>query len=464
MKHRWLVTTASATLLFGPLTTTALAATSTSSTSKAPKAPVHSAFYNTEIDLNGLKVCAPKGFAYQGTAYMPIYYVDQGLKKLGLQQSWDGKNWRLTTPSSLKPDLSNLKPGKSSMGIYINGTLVQTVNGIYDKDPSSGAVTTYMPIWYVMQALKRASVNSSWDGKKWGVTSKPVTPTPPVYPPTPANEVGKDTFVQDFLTTLGIQPDSSGNSPFDDVATTDDAWGYIQAAIENHIIQPDNATHFGMTDAVTMGMVDQMYWNEKGIGHADYEPGGAPYPWASVIGLNLSGLSESQPIAPTDVARIESNLMTLERGYTQDSSGTYHVVYPVGDEYNSTFPSSYDAQQASTQAYEFFNQVTVNVQGGNDVVSLPSTLNSQWFVYATTTNDIQYSLDNGGSWVSTSAFDTRNLAGQSAAGGNILVKADATDGVAISYNELMPSAHGTTSLGEVVLSAGMSGLAVNRGI
>lgn len=400
---------------------------------------------------------------------MPIFYVKLGLEKIGFKPTWDGKNWRLTTPSSVHPDLSKLNPGKSSMHIYINGTLVQTVEGIYEKDPSSGVLTTYMPIWYVQQVLQRAGVISTWDGKKWGMTLKPPTPTPvptpvpPVYPPLPANEVGKDTFLEAFMTTLGIQPDASGTSPYDDVATTDAAWGYIHAAIQNNLIQADSSTHFGVTDAVTMGMVDGLYWNAKGIVNAAYEPGGSPYAWGSDIGLNVSGQAETQPIAPSDVPTIQNNLTNLQRGYYQDGSSTYHIVYPVADEYNSVFSSSYDAQQAITQAYSFFNQTTVQTQGDSFVVSLPSALNTQWFVFATTTDDIQYSLNNGVSWVSTPAFDTRDLAGQSASTGHILVIAAASSGVAISYNELMPSVRGTITLGEVVLSQGAGGLVVERG-
>ena len=102
------------------------------------------------------------------TTYMPIWYVMQMLKTLNITSKWDGHNWRLTTANG--STLGIVKPGTGSMHMYLNGTLVQNVSGVYAKDPSIGKNTTYMPIWYVMQLLNKLSISSSWNGTTWSLT------------------------------------------------------------------------------------------------------------------------------------------------------------------------------------------------------------------------------------------------------------------------------------------------------
>ncbi|QSO54259.1 putative Ig domain-containing protein [Alicyclobacillus curvatus] len=102
------------------------------------------------------------------TTYMPIWYVMQLLKPLGIESTWDGKHWHMTTTA--KADLSNVQAGNGNTGIYLNGTLVQNVDTVATKDPSTGKATTYMPIWYVMQLLKRVGLQSTWNGTTWTVT------------------------------------------------------------------------------------------------------------------------------------------------------------------------------------------------------------------------------------------------------------------------------------------------------
>ncbi|QSO51984.1 hypothetical protein JZ785_25025 [Alicyclobacillus curvatus] len=83
------------------------------------------------------------------TTYMPIWYVMQMLQQLHIAEAWDGHNWRLTTGNSVS--LGSVSAGTGPMHIYLNGKLVQNVNGTYAIDPSTGRNTTYMPIWYVQQ-------------------------------------------------------------------------------------------------------------------------------------------------------------------------------------------------------------------------------------------------------------------------------------------------------------------------
>lgn len=55
----------------------------------------------------------------------------------------------------------------SAKQVIWDGHVVSTPMGIAAVDPSTGNPTTYMPIWYVMQALKAAGIQSGWDGTTW---------------------------------------------------------------------------------------------------------------------------------------------------------------------------------------------------------------------------------------------------------------------------------------------------------
>ena len=104
------------------------------------------------------------------TTYMPIWYIMQMLKTLNIRSTWDGRNWRLT--AATQPIRAALLPGKGSMHLYLNGKLVQSLSGIYAKDPSTRKNTTYMPVWYVMQLLKTINMSSVWDGTTWTLMNK----------------------------------------------------------------------------------------------------------------------------------------------------------------------------------------------------------------------------------------------------------------------------------------------------
>ncbi len=109
------------------------------------------------------------------TTYMPIWYLMQALKANGISSTWNGASWNLTTPGSTAVDLSNVKLGQGSMSISINGTVVEHVPGTVAKDPLHGNVTTYMPIWYVFQVLKRLGLTSEWNGHTWTLTAATAT-------------------------------------------------------------------------------------------------------------------------------------------------------------------------------------------------------------------------------------------------------------------------------------------------
>ncbi|QSO55281.1 peptidoglycan-binding protein [Alicyclobacillus curvatus] len=134
------------------------------------------------IYLNGQEIeKGVPGFALGGTTYMPIWYVMHALDMAGYTSKWSGSAWDFMPPSSVKVNKTNIQPGTGSMSISLGGTLVQKVNGVQAVDPNSKKDTTFMPVWYVMQTLKRAGVTSAWDGTNWklSVSGAPIATSHP---------------------------------------------------------------------------------------------------------------------------------------------------------------------------------------------------------------------------------------------------------------------------------------------
>jgi hypothetical protein len=159
------------------------------------------------IYLNGQEIeQGVPGFALGGTTYMPIWYVMHALDLAGYTSKWSGSVWNFTPPSSVKVDKANVQPGTGSMSIDLGGTLVQNVNGVQAVDPNSKKNTTFMPIWYVMQTLKRAGVTSAWDGTNWklSVSGAPIA----VSTAHPTLQVGATgTAVKQLQQLLGLVAD-----------------------------------------------------------------------------------------------------------------------------------------------------------------------------------------------------------------------------------------------------------------
>lgn len=127
-----------------------------------------------QIAINGNWVSSPYRLEIGGTTYMPMWYVTKALEQLGVRNSWNGRQLELWTPPGFSTRRTDISPGSGNMSICIDGTLVQNVSGISYLDPASQQPTTYMPIWYVIQALNRMGMRSNWDGTIWDLWNTPV--------------------------------------------------------------------------------------------------------------------------------------------------------------------------------------------------------------------------------------------------------------------------------------------------
>ncbi|WAH36560.1 peptidoglycan-binding protein [Alicyclobacillus dauci] len=125
----------------------------------------------THVELNGKQLSSPDSFTYQNTTYMPLYYVQQLLKSLHLDNTWQGSQWNITAKFWQKPaQVLNSKTG--TMSILVNNEPIAIhVNKIVTKDPASHQNTTYVPIWFIQQALKAVELQSTWNGTTWNAES-----------------------------------------------------------------------------------------------------------------------------------------------------------------------------------------------------------------------------------------------------------------------------------------------------
>lgn len=124
------------------------------------------------IDINGQSLSHPYSFVHGGTTYMPIWYVMQALKSLGVVATWNGltHHWAITGPTSGTPAAV---AANGLTGIYVNGVLVENASTLVRKDPGTGVYTTFMPIWFIMQAVSYINLTSTWTNGVWNLTETP---------------------------------------------------------------------------------------------------------------------------------------------------------------------------------------------------------------------------------------------------------------------------------------------------
>ncbi|MCY0889353.1 MAG: glycosyl hydrolase family 18 protein [Alicyclobacillaceae bacterium] len=124
-----------------------------------------------QIDVNSITEEKPYGFVHHGTTYMPIWYVMQALKGLGVESTWTNGIWNLNTSTPIANSSFIAENQSGQVHIEINGKLLQRVTGLVATDPDSGSPTCYIPIWYMMQVLRTIGIQSSWNGQTWNLSA-----------------------------------------------------------------------------------------------------------------------------------------------------------------------------------------------------------------------------------------------------------------------------------------------------
>ncbi|RIV26196.1 hypothetical protein D2Q93_05050 [Alicyclobacillaceae bacterium I2511] len=124
-------------------------------------------FSNATLALNGHLVVSTKGVVHQGTTYFPIWYLMHALSAVGVNSTWDHGDWNITTASLPVNPVDATEVGNGNSEISLNGIVMKRVSSLTLADSSSRLLTTYMPMWYVMQVLGKINIASSWDGNTW---------------------------------------------------------------------------------------------------------------------------------------------------------------------------------------------------------------------------------------------------------------------------------------------------------
>ncbi|WP_304459709.1 hypothetical protein [Alicyclobacillus sendaiensis] len=129
----------------------------------------------TVIEANGQVVShvehivAVDPFAHEKTSWLPIWYLETALSKLGVQSTWNGRVWTMETPSSWRADVKNTidkMPTASEMELVIDGKEVEIAPRLVARDPWGHSETTYAPVYYVMEAVQAAGGEVAWNGEQ----------------------------------------------------------------------------------------------------------------------------------------------------------------------------------------------------------------------------------------------------------------------------------------------------------
>ena len=395
----------------------ATASTLAASVSVVPVAQAATQYSPTHIYLNSQDVTNPvhtsavDPSSHQSTAFMPIYYAMQVLKQLGIQSGWDGHTWSLTVPSSLNPDMSNPSNGANQMSISINGTVVQTAPKVVAVDPSSGQKTTFIPIWYLEQALNRVGVSSKWDGTNWTMTTNVSGETQQAMANAMWNTfagVSFDVNSHPSMSAVGISPTSS-------TVTAGDVSDWL-------------SQWAAKAKGVTINLGPQ---NGKYVPYSlEYETSTNPYTWASENDLfqGTSVSSASSELSTTDAQTVLSNLQWWLTG-DKVVNGVNHLHFPFYSDYMlwASQPQNEMSLYGSTLAnvIHYYNEITTKTSGSTIDLTLPNTTNS--------TSDLGWIVNDGnyqyGGW------QTKDNRG----GTTIQVPNKGTAGLAIAESSLIPN-------------------------
>ncbi|WDL97276.1 invasin domain 3-containing protein [Alicyclobacillus sp. ALC3] len=202
-----------------------------------------------EIDVNGALFARPYGFAAidpatrHATEYLPLWYIQLAMKKLGIDSQWNGttNSLDITTNNTLVVGSTNTQPGLNSFKIYVNGKYVTSGNKIVRTDPYSGQATTFVPIWYIMSTLRQLNVSVSWNGTVLSLGGA-VSGVVSAQQSTITSSVSTMTAGQSV--TIHVTPKDSNGNPLGSgqVVTVSDGTGKTVTALWNQTNQDYEAT------------------------------------------------------------------------------------------------------------------------------------------------------------------------------------------------------------------------------
>ncbi|WP_062308939.1 hypothetical protein [Alicyclobacillus sendaiensis] len=363
-------------------------------------------YYPSIVEVNGQPLSTPSHIAAQDpfggsngqvTAFLPIWHIYQALGQIGVKASWDGTKGvlNLTTPSGMTvndPSAVKAVPITSgTMVIEINGKPVTYAPRIaYLDEGSRGVVTTFVPVYYLQQALSYMGVQTSWNGTEWNMTVS--------------------------NSTNGSGQSSSGGAASGPVYETQQAMANAMWQLFNslpmfnpnhplvgHVVAHPTMAQVGATmpnpnGQVTAGQVATWLadWAAYAVPYTgsgaaagsvqtflSHQSSNDPFTWASQNDLfQGTGITDSNTeLTTTQAQTVLSNLQWWLNGY-KEQNGVYILHAPV-----YTFdwiPMGYSEQayqQAKAAATYFYDRVKVWGDGKTIHVELPNATGAN-VVYA----------------------------------------------------------------------------------
>ncbi|WP_054970238.1 hypothetical protein [Alicyclobacillus ferrooxydans] len=335
---------------------------------------------STHIELNGADVINPvhttavDPSTHQETSFLPIYYAMEVLNKLGVTSNWNGTTWSMSVPSGLNPDLFNPTTATNQMYFVMNGVRVEAAPKLVAVDPSSKQSTTFVPIYYLENALKRIGVSSTWNGTTWDLTQASVAPVTQSDMATAMwntfASISWDINSHPSMSEVGITPSSTAPVTGGQVATWLSKW----ASKAKGMTAP-NGPQKGQ-------------WIPYNL---TYEASIDPFTWAQVNGLfngtNISGASSV--VSTSELSTIINNLQWWLTG-DRVINGVNHLHVPFYSDYgmwltetspkpttsgasggNGVSESNYQSYLADETLY--YDQITAQVSGTTILLTLPNT-------------------------------------------------------------------------------------------
>jgi len=344
--------------------------------------------YSTTVIINGKVYSHPAGMVENGTTYMPLWYVMQALKTLGFSNTWNGAGAKkVWTIASAKAPSFTLSSTSGDTSIVIGGkTFDAQVQSSVAIDPASGKPTTYVPIWYIEQALQAVGVTNTWNGntKVWNLTSQTSTTTSGGSNTSSSSGSGSPS-----TTGSGSAPSSGAETQsgfvdeifrvFATVGTMNgpNGGGYTPASVG---IQ-------ATSDPVTAAQAAQFVYDwavpARDIGNSKYGADPAysgfanAYDWATTEGTLFAGTSVTGPnsvISTSDMPTILANLKEwLEGGVLKGNTYDFHFpmvpLYGIwsGDSGAHVFPTFQSELPELIDVMKMMDTASITVANGKIV-------------------------------------------------------------------------------------------------
>ena len=365
--------------------------------------PTHTAgiYYNNSLTESLDDLTATDPWSNNATTFMPIWYVMQVLtNKLNVQSQWDGNTgqWHITTPSGMSIGSLPTVPANSSAGVkslYVNGQLVETFPAVAYKDPKSGVLTTFVPIYYVGRVLSMLGVSQQWDGNtgQWNLS---YGQQPPVTGNITPN--GKYSAVADLAKAIGLKPVSYPTGKYSDFPSNNPNNGYVYAIIQKGYVNADSSGKFGVNDPVSTAEFDQWFAHHFGINSNNIvnNPGSDFLSWGNIVELN-SGVGNTNALSSGNLNTMTGNIANIDRGYKSLGNGKYQLL-PIPENEAPSVTGGGVPLAAITTGYETTGTVNVSTLNGYLTVSFPALPNSSWHWEIGGNNGAQYSTNNGSTW------------------------------------------------------------------